>query len=203
MGFGSIFNRKKKRRPTDSSASPPDVPSKESLLVQSPIRPPMGNFTETQLREIEEVFKKFDANGDGKISASELGSILKSLGQRPSDEELENMIKELDVDGDGFIDFHEFIELNTKGIDYEEILENLKDAFSVYDIDGDGSISAEELHEVLQSLGDECSIAECRKMISGVDNDGNGMIDFEEFKVMMMAGATFGSIQTNERNVAV
>ncbi|KAK8567512.1 hypothetical protein V6N13_105476 [Hibiscus sabdariffa] len=196
MGFGSIFNRKKKRRSANSTSSP-DGPSNESLFIQSPMRSSLGNFTQTQLREIEEVFKKFDVNGDGKISASELGSILKSLGQRPSDEELDNMIKEFDADGDGFIDFHEFIELNTKGVDYEEVLENLKDAFSVYDIDGDGSISAEELHEVLQSLGDECSIAECRKMISGVDNDGNGMIDFEEFKVMMMTGATFGSIQSN------
>ncbi|KAE8710306.1 putative calcium-binding protein CML25 [Hibiscus syriacus] len=203
MGFGTIFNRKKKRGSTNSAASSPHVPSKESLFIQSPKRSSLGNFTQTQLQEIEEVFKKFDVNGDGKISASELGSILKSLGQRPSDEELDDMIKEFDADGDGFIDFHEFIELNTKGIDYEEVLENLKDAFSVYDIDGDGSISAEELHEVLQGLGDECSIAECRRMISGVDNDGNGMIDFEEFKVMMMAGATFGSIESDKRNVAV
>ncbi|KAE8654748.1 putative calcium-binding protein CML25 [Hibiscus syriacus] len=204
MGFGSIFNRKKKRGSTNSAASSsPDVPSKESLFIQSPMRSPLGNFTQTQLQEIEGVFKKFDPNGDGKISASELGSILKSLGQRPSDEELDDMIREFDGDGDGFIDFHEFIELNTKGIDYEEVLENLKDAFSVYDIDGDGSISAEELHEVLQSLGDECSIAECRKMISGVDNDGNGMIDFEEFKLMMMAGATVGSTESDKRKVAV
>ncbi|GMJ04476.1 CALMODULIN LIKE 25 [Hibiscus trionum] len=180
MGFGSIFNRKKKRTSTNSAATSPHVQSKESLCIQSPMRSSFGNFTQTQLREIEEVFKKFDVNGDGKISASELGSILKSLGQRPSDEELDNMIREFDADGDGTLS-----------------------RLSVYDIDGDGSISAEELHEVLQSLGDECSIAECRKMISGVDNDGNGMIDFEEFKVMMMAGATFGSIESNKRDVAV
>ncbi|PPD90854.1 hypothetical protein GOBAR_DD12202 [Gossypium barbadense] len=197
MGFGSIFNRKKKLRSRNLTDSP-TVSSSGSLFIQSPVR----NFTQTQLQEIEEVFKKFDANGDGKISASELGSIMKSLGQHPSDEELHNMIKEFDADGDGFINFNEFIELNTKGVDSEEVLENLKDAFSVYDIDGNGWVSAEELHEVLKSLGEECSIAECRKMISGVDNDGNGMIDFEEYKVMMMAGATFVSMDS-KRDVAV
>ncbi|XWS22878.1 hypothetical protein CRYUN_Cryun29cG0073900 [Craigia yunnanensis] len=154
------------------------------------MRTPSRNFTQTQLQELEEVFKKFDVNGDGKISSSELGSIMGSLGQQPSEEELQKMIKEFDADGDGFINLKEFVELNTKGVDSDEVLENLKDAFSLYDIDGNGSISAEELHKVLESLGDECSIAECKKMISGVDNDGDGMIDFKEFKVMMMAGAS-------------
>ncbi|GMI99802.1 CALMODULIN LIKE 25 [Hibiscus trionum] len=174
MGFASIFNRIKKQQ------SPNSTPSQ----IQTPPR----NSTQIHLQELEEVFKKFDANGDGKISSAELGSIMGSLGRKPSDEELLKMIKEFDDDGDGFIDFQEFVELNTKGVDSNDVLKDLKDAFSVYDIDGNGSISAEELHEVLQSLGDECSIAECRRMISGVDSDGNGMIDFEEFKVMMMAG---------------
>lgn len=98
------------------------------------------------------------------------------------------MINEVDSDGDGCIDLNEFIELNTKGVDSDEVMANLKDAFSVYDIDGNGSISAEELQKVMRSLGDECSIAECRKMISGVDCDGDGMISFEEFKAMMMVG---------------
>lgn len=101
------------------------------------------------------------------------------------------MILEVDSDGDGFIDFKEFVELNTNGVDQAEALENLKDAFSVYDIDGNGSISAEELYKVLRSLGDECSIAECKKMIGAVDSDGDGMINFEEFKVMMMMGSRY------------
>ncbi|XVF02905.1 hypothetical protein REPUB_Repub04eG0215100 [Reevesia pubescens] len=201
MGFGSIFNRKKKQNSpnsTDSQAVPPNGPS----FFQSPMRTPSRNFTQTQIQELEQVFKKFDVNGDGKISSSELGSIMGSFSQQPSEEELQKMIKEFDADGDGFINFKEFVELNTKGVDSDEVLENLKDAFSVYDIDGNGSISAEELHEVLKSLGDECSIAECRKMISGVDNDGDGMIDFEEFKVMMMAGARYDSMEL-QRGVSV
>ncbi|KAE8663878.1 putative calcium-binding protein CML25 [Hibiscus syriacus] len=183
MGFGSVFSRKKSQRSPNSTASPMQTPSR--------------NFSQIHLQELEEVFKKFDVNGDGKISSCELGSVMCSLGQKPSDEELRNMIQEVDADGDGFVDFEEFLELNTKGVDSNEVLQDLKEAFSVYDLDGNGSISAEELHKVLQSLGDGCSLSECRKMISGVDNDGNGMIDFEEFKTMMMAGTRYGSINSS------
>ncbi|KAJ0235402.1 calcium-binding protein CML25 [Hirschfeldia incana] len=143
----------------------------------------------TEVRELEAVFKKFDVNGDGKISSKELGAIMASLGHVVPEEELQKAVAEIDKKGDGHINLEEFIELFTKGMDQNDVLENLKDAFSVYDIDGNGSISAEELHEVLRSLGDECSIAECKKMIGGVDKDGDGTIDFEEFKVMMTMGS--------------
>ena len=110
--------------------------------------------TPIQMAELEQVFKKFDVNGDGKISASELGSIMGSLGHLATEEALKKMIVEVDTDGDGFIDLNEFVELNTKGVDFDEAMENLKDAFSVYDMDGNGVISADELQKVMRSLGD-------------------------------------------------
>lgn len=61
----------------------------------------------------------------------------------------------------------------------------------MFDMDKNGSISAEELLTVLQSLGEDCNLAECQKMISGVDCDGDGMINFEEFKIMMAKGSRF------------
>ncbi|WCJ33614.1 EF hand calcium-binding protein family [Euphorbia peplus] len=170
MSFKAIFNRKRSKK-SDAGASPSLSGSRSHSLK---IRPD----------ELEQVFSKFDVNGDGKISSAELGSIMSSLGHDATDDELQNMIKEFDSDGDGFIDFQEFVELNNHGVDTE----NLRDAFSVYDIDGNGSISAEELQKVMVSIGEECSIAECKKMINGVDSDGDGMIDFEEFKVMMTTG---------------
>lgn len=108
------------------------------------------------------------------------------------------MIKEVDADGDGFIDLHEFIALNTKDVDSNELLENLKEAFGVFDIDKNGSISAEELQKVLGRLEESCTIEECRKMINGVDVDGDGMISFDEFKVMMMSGNGFVSKKNKE-----
>lgn len=191
MGIRSLFNRKKKLRKTSSSsptaatANSTIISRTASLSFQS-----RAHFTE----DLEHVFRKFDVNGDGKISSSELGSIMGSLGQPATEEELNDMIHEVDADGDGYINLEEFIELNTKDIDSNEVLVNLKDAFSVFDLDGNGSITAEELHNVMASLGEECSLVECRKMIGGVDSDGDGMIDFDEFK-MMMLGSTFGRIK--------
>ncbi|KAL3510475.1 hypothetical protein ACH5RR_029876 [Cinchona calisaya] len=183
MGLKSLFNRKKKRLERPPSANPSPMHSRSSSL-QSRARIE---------EELEQVFKKFDVNGDGKISAFELGSIMGSLGHPATDEELHKLMKEVDSDGDGFIDLQEFIELNTKDIDSDEVMENLKDAFSVFDIDKNGSISADELQNVLRSLGEECSLAECKKMICGVDADGDEMICFEEFKAMMMTGSRFDS----------
>lgn len=55
----------------------------------------------------ERVFKRFDLNGDGKISASELADCLNALGS-VSDEDIKKMMAEIDTDGDGVISYDEF-----------------------------------------------------------------------------------------------
>ncbi|CAN0896669.1 Polcalcin Aln g 4 [Linum grandiflorum] len=55
----------------------------------------------------ERIFKRFDLNGDGKISSTELGDCLKTLGSVTPDE-IKRMMAEIDTDGDGFISYQEF-----------------------------------------------------------------------------------------------
>ncbi|XP_010908206.1 probable calcium-binding protein CML15 [Elaeis guineensis] len=141
--------------------------------------------------ELERVFKKFDTNGDGKISSSELAAIFQSLGHPVTDEELERMMGEADTDGDGFISFDEFVDLNVRTVDDSAALEDLRQAFSVFDLDRNGSISADELARVLRSIGEGASVAQCKRMIDGVDRDGDGLISFEEFRLMMANGSGF------------
>ncbi|KAF5777215.1 putative EF-hand domain pair protein CML [Helianthus annuus] len=182
MGLKNLFNRKTKKIKNHKTTDETNPTNNTT--------PPVISHEQ----ELEQVFNKFDVNGDGKISSSELGSIMGSMGHQPTPEELENMIMQVDADGDGFIDLKEFIELNTKDVDSNELLENLKEAFLVFDVDKNGSITADELQKVLGSLGEECTVGECRKMIAGVDQDGDGMISFDEFKVMMMSGSMFNDL---------
>ena len=49
--------------------------------------------------EFREAFSLFDKDGDGTISSKELGTVMRSLGQNPTEVELQDMINEVDADG--------------------------------------------------------------------------------------------------------
>lgn len=63
--------------------------------------------------ELMQVFKVFDRDGDGYISASELQLILKSLGLKEGRDisVCENMIRKVDINFDGKVDFSEFMQM--------------------------------------------------------------------------------------------
>ncbi|XP_022150429.1 polcalcin Syr v 3-like [Momordica charantia] len=56
--------------------------------------------------ECERIFNRFDSNGDGQISLSELESALSALGSS-SPEEVRRRMSEIDKDGDGYISLEE------------------------------------------------------------------------------------------------
>ena len=50
--------------------------------------------------EIHEAFNIFDKDGDGRVSSKELGTVMRSLGQNPTEKELQDMVNEVDEDGE-------------------------------------------------------------------------------------------------------
>eukprot|EP01043_Picozoa_sp_COSAG02_P029975 COSAG02_NODE_1891_length_10485_cov_3.034469_9_plen_124_part_01 len=66
-------------------------------------------LTEEQIAEFKEAFSLFDKDGDGTITTKELGTVMRSLGQNPTEAELQDMVNEVDADGNGTIDFPEFL----------------------------------------------------------------------------------------------
>lgn len=92
-------------------------------------------LTPEQIEECRQAFKMFDTHDRGDISTVELGKIMRSLGQNPSEAELQDMVNKIDADGNGVIDFEEFLTLmarllNGDGASEEE---ELQEAFRIFD----------------------------------------------------------------------
>merc|ERR1711881_809506 len=69
----------------------------------------------------------------------------------------------------------------------EEQLDEIREAFSLFDSDASGMIDIRELKAAMRALGFEVKNEELKKMVTDVDNDGNGTIEFAEFLMMMTA----------------
>ena len=64
-------------------------------------------LTEEQISEFKEAFSLFDKDGDGTITTKELGTVMRSLGQNPTEAELQDMINEVDADGKYVIEINQ------------------------------------------------------------------------------------------------
>jgi calcium-binding protein CML len=167
-------------------------------------------------REMERLFATYDEDNDGHISRRELGSVMQKLGMETTDEELNCMLRSLDKNGDGLVDFEEFVDFQVSlsvapgnvastlagagnseanggiqmiGSTSDDDDDDLREAFGVFDKDKNGFICVKELYSVLRSLGISANttITSCQKMISAVDRNGDGLVDFIEFKDLMTA----------------
>jgi calmodulin len=139
-------------------------------------------------------------DGDGTITTVELGTVMRSLGQNPTEAELQDMINEVDADGNGTIDFPEFLTMMARKMRDTDSEEEIKEAFKVFDKDGNGFISAAELRHVMTSLGraflyKRCAVfsfgrrfrrtgekltdKEVDEMIREADVDGDGQINYD------------------------
>ena len=138
-------------------------------------------LTPEQIAEYREAFNIFDADGDGRITAKELGTVMRSLGQNPSPQELEEMIAEVDTDGSKTIEFTEFVDMMQKQLLEKNIEEEVREAFAAFDKDKDGKITAAELLHVLKNIGDPMAQEDIDEMIAEADINKDGIIDYVDF----------------------
>ena len=141
-------------------------------------------MNDDELKLLKKLFFELDVKGVGVITREELFKGMdECFGNKITREEVDQIFSNIDYDNNGTISFDEFVKA---AIDKKKLLteEKLKAAFSLFDRNGDGDIEAKELKEV---IGDDNNNDNnvWLQMIKEVDLDGNGVIDFEEFKEMM------------------
>ncbi|KAI8911699.1 FAD-linked oxidoreductase-like protein [Gorgonomyces haynaldii] len=123
----------------------------------------------------------FDKDGDGTITTKELGIVMRSLGQNPTEAELQEMINELDEDGNGTVEFNELMDMMARKMKEIDLEAEKLQAFRMFDKDGNGYITHDELKLVMSSIGELLSDEEIGQMIKEADMDGDNQVSFQEF----------------------
>ena len=106
-------------------------------------------LTEEQIAEFKEAFSLFDKDGDGTITTKELGTVMRSLGQNPTEAELADIINEVDADGNGTIDFPEFLTMMARKMKDTDSEEEILEAFKVFDKDTRSNLVSPLLNTLL------------------------------------------------------
>ena len=144
-------------------------------------------LTEQDIYELYDAFDIFDINCDGNISIDKLNSLLFSLKQYITKEELNNILKEEGLDKSETIDFNQFLKIlgnkvNQKIIDEDEYLRNL---FDTMDRNKNGVISLHELRYIVLHSNEEISEEDIELLMESVDQDKDGFISYNEFLSIM------------------
>jgi len=143
------------------------------------------HLSSLQIGQFQDAFQQFDTDQDGQVSSREVGYIMRSVGQNPSEAEIQDMVMAVDKDGTGSIDFPEFLMMMALKFNTENAEEEVREAFKVFDGDGNGYINRQELSVVMANIGEKLSPDEIQAMIDEADVDGDGQINYEEFYNMM------------------
>jgi K+-dependent Na+/Ca+ exchanger-like protein len=130
--------------------------------------------------DVEETFKKIDANNSGYIEKDELSLMLEALGSQPNEALVGDVLAAIDTDNDGKINLEEFTSWYIRS--ETRILDELRSAFEEADSDHDGQINQDEVKAILVMM-DTGDVTEelTASVIKALDTTGDGCVTKDEF----------------------
>jgi len=126
----------------------------------------------------------FDADNDGKVLVSDLGSLIRALGKAPLQSEVEAM--EDEVGGEVF-DYDQFVKFYQRRMKKPiELESDMRSAFKALDATGSGTITIAELGVLLGTLGEPLNGDDIESLSRVVAVDAEGTLSYEELVDMLV-----------------
>ena len=148
----------------------------------------LANVTEDEVADFREVFAQYDLNNSGDITWDEYKQVLEMMGETPTEQEMKELMAESGADERTGMAFHEFL-LHMLDLSRGITANRYPGMFHVLEKvshqQGQGKIKIESMHRIIRILCKDLSDEDVRSVLQEYDRDGNGELDFSEFKRMM------------------
>ncbi|RAL40044.1 hypothetical protein DM860_008184 [Cuscuta australis] len=146
----------------------------------------MGSIIQCdQIKELKDIFTRFDLDRDGSLTQLELAALLRSIGLKSSNngDQIHALSAHIDANGNGSIEFEELVRAILPDLNKQVLInkEQLMEVFQSFDKDGSGYITAAELAGHMAKMGQPLTYRELTEMMREGDMNGDGVISFNEF----------------------
>ncbi|XP_030546338.1 probable calcium-binding protein CML15 [Rhodamnia argentea] len=144
-----------------------------------------------QLKQLRDIFARFDMDADGSLTQLELAALLRSLGLKPTGDQIHAMLADMDSNGNGSVEFDELVAALLPDMTEQVLVnqEQLAEVFRLFDRDGNGYITPAELAGSMAKMGHPLTYRELSEMMREADTNGDGVISFQEFATIMARSA--------------
>lgn len=145
-------------------------------------------LSDSERNAINDVFRIFDKNGDGKITCEEFEDSLKRLTSTHDlalNEEagVETIIQQMTDNDVNEIDVEQFEKFYLNTFAQQEV--DLRDAFDMFDTNKDGGISVKEFTNMMLKIDGKMLKEDMQNLFKEADQNNDGVIDFPEFLTIM------------------
>ncbi|CAM9766641.1 unnamed protein product [Ectocarpus sp. 8 AP-2014] len=138
-------------------------------------------LTEAEIGHLRGVFELLDTQNKGVIGPDELQEVVQQDGMvvENAQEDVLQLLQGIDIDGSNSLNYREFLAATMeRNIFIRE--QNIRCAFDYFDLDGNSEITLQNLVKI---FGAE---EHAREIMGDVNLSGEGAINYDEFKTMMM-----------------
>jgi myosin light chain 6 len=138
----------------------------------------------------KETFNLFDDIGDGKIDGTQIGTVARALGLKPTQAQVTKAAgAEFKRTGEKRFSFEEFLPIYEQLQKEKEVgtFADFMEGLRVFDKEESGKILVAELRHALLALGERLTVEEADEIVSGIE-DAEGMVNYESFIKKVMAG---------------
>jgi Ca2+-binding EF-hand superfamily protein len=146
-------------------------------------------------REMElmrKMFRSIDRDGGGTINQEELEEMMKTLGMKPSKEEVMTLMDAVDADKSGAIDINEFAEVMTRKVNMDGFpsTSQIKKAFdcvvrSAYPDLPAGKAPADEMIHIVRVFG-KMETERAKAIVEQMEIDKKGLVDYEKYILLIL-----------------
>jgi len=138
----------------------------------------------------KETFNLFDDVGDGKIDATQIGTLARALGLKPTQAQATKAAgAEYKRAGEKRLSLEEFLPIYEQLQKEKEVgtFADFMEGLRVFDKEENGKILVAELRHALLALGERLTVDEADEIVQGIE-DAEGMVNYESFIKKVMAG---------------